>query len=189
MQNSDLMSQLNNFKEEYYNKNSKNIFFKKSQKMECAEHISNNFNILELLRLTAFIIPNTNFIFIDYLIFKMYANESNYDIIVDYIMQLFDSCINKYGDFVVHVNLDTFSVSAAERYKNIIIKFNKKCIENLNTEYSKKLNYWKIYNTPNVIETIKKILKTVIEPEVINKINLVSKKDSDAELKNLFSIK
>jgi hypothetical protein len=186
--NNDLIGQMSKLKEDYYSQNAKNTFFKKNQKIELAKQMSSTFDINLLLQKTGYIIPGTPNIYFDYTVFKLFANEDNYNLIVSYILNLFQTCITNYGEYIVHVNLDTFTVSAAERYKNLITLFNESCISNTSIEYSKMLKFWKIYYTPSVIDMITKILKTVLEPEIIKKIIFISKKESDEKLQNLFDL-
>ena len=84
---SSLMKDLESFKEEYYNKNSKNTFFKKSQKADCAKKICEEYDIYELLKQTAYFIPSNNEIFFNYPMFKLFANEENYNTIIDYVFE------------------------------------------------------------------------------------------------------
>jgi hypothetical protein len=187
MQNkNELLDQMSKFKEDYYSQNTKNTFFKKNQKFDLAKQVSLSFDINMLLQKTGYIIPGTQHIYFDYTVFKSFANEDNYNLIVSYILNLFQTCITNHGEYIVHVNLDTFTVSAAERYKNLITLFNECCLSNKTIEYSKLLKFWKIYYTPSVIDMITKILKTVLEPEIIQKIIFVSKKESDEKLQKLF---
>ena len=182
----DLLAQVNKFKDNYYSKNSKNMFFKKTQKAECAEQIAQQFDINVLLNNTVYIIGDTNQVFFDYAVFKLYANEGNYQQIVDYVLLLFDIIIRKHGTYVTHVNLDTFTVSAAERYKKVIQTFNATCIRNTEFVYTQRLQSWHIYNPPSVIDMVHKILKPFIEPSVFNNVRVVSKEESAARLSELF---
>jgi hypothetical protein len=186
--NNELLGQMSKFKEDYYSQNTKNTFFKKNQKLELAKQMSSSFDINLLLQKTGYIIPGTQHIYFDYTVFKLFANEDNYNLIVSYILNLFQICITNYGEYNVHVNLDTFTVSAAERYKNLITLFNESCISNKSVEYSKSLKCWNIYYTPSVIDMITKVLKTIIEPDIIKKIIFISKHESDEKLQTLFEL-
>jgi CRAL/TRIO domain len=181
----DLLAQVNKFKEDYYAKNNKNVFFKKTQKADCAEKVAQQFDINILLANTVYIIGDTNHILFDYTVFKTYANESNYSQIVNYVLFMFDTVIRKHGSYVTHVNLDTFTVSAAERYKKVIQVFNTECINKTEFQYTKCLKSWYVYNPPSVIDMVNKILKPFIEPSVFNNVTIVSKADSPVILARL----
>lgn len=179
----DLLTQMQKFKEDYYSQNSKNVIFKKNQKLDCARQLNENFDINELLSRTVYIIDK-NHVYFDYLVFKLYANEDNYERIVDYVLNIYNYCIENYGDYVIHMNIDTFTVSAAERYKNIIMLFNERCTQGP-YDYTAVLKYNKIYFTPNVIDMILKIIKTLLTPEALSKVVYLSKNESKEKLENL----
>lgn len=164
----------------------KTFFFKKTQKNELAQKISNQFDIDRLLNSTAFQITDTENIYFDYTVFKLYANDTNYNYIIQHVMNLFNHCIIHFGKIVVHVNLDTFSVTAAERYKNIIVLFNQACASS-EYEYSIKIPQWFIYNTPTVINMIQKLLKNVLDPNIVKKAIVYSRLESSHKLKALFA--
>lgn len=177
LEDNDLIQQLKQLRDDYYNTSPKNNFFKNSQKLLCAETVSRKFDITDLLNKTAYIIDDTPCIFFDYTIFKLYANKNNYENIVSHMLKLYDDCIEKYDEYSIFTDLNTFSISALERYKSLIILFNEKCKMNLN--YSQKLKCWKILNSPSFFDTVSQILFTLIDKEVIQKIQLISKKENE----------
>ena len=181
----DFVNKINSFTNDYYNNSSKNFFFKKSQKIDCANKISSTFDIDQLIQKTCFIIPNKSSVYFDYSFFKLYANESNYEKIIDYILYLFDNCILTNNELKVYVNLEGFTVSAAERYKKIILLFFNRCADDKRNTYSDTLSYWKILNTPSMIDMIKTIIKPLIPNYIMSKVILVSKNDTPACLHDL----
>ena len=84
MSSQNLVEQLEQYKNEYYNENSKNRVFKSKQKMDCAARIAAQVSLEDLLSKTMFILPNTNKVFIDYSVFKVYAHPGIYDKIINY---------------------------------------------------------------------------------------------------------
>lgn len=173
----DILNQINTFREDYYNKSSKNIFFKKSQKMDCAMHISNNFSLEDLIKRSCYFTQD-NAVFFDYTIFKLFANDGNYESIINYVIHLFDYCIQQTGELKVYINLDGLTVSGVERYKSIIMMFFNKCEDDKRIIYANTLTHWKILNTPAMIDIIKNIVKPLVPQYIMNKVILVSKKDS-----------
>jgi hypothetical protein len=171
----DINEKIRELTNKYYSENKKNIFFKNKQKMDCAANISISIGINEFINNSIYIIPNTNNLFLDYTIFKQFANPDNYNIIIEHILSLIETIIRNFNIFSVHINLDTFTISAAERYKNIITMFLNKCIIN-NSGYSLKLDKMHIYNTPNSFQTISTILMPLIDNEIKTKIILYDKK-------------
>lgn len=171
-------NQLNNLRTEFYSDKSKPILFGKSQqKFDCAEMICSRISIESLLYKTGWNIENTHHIYFNYQVFKMYAHPENFQTIVDYILVLCSNTIQKYGKFELHVDLSGFTISAAERYKNIITLFCDVCMQR-NTEYSDKLISMNIYYIPNLMENISRLLLPLIPSYVRPKIQLFTKKES-----------
>ena len=183
---STITEQIAKIQNEYYHENGKNTFFKKTQKLDCAEYISNQFDITLLIQQTMFIIPNTNIVFFDYTIFKQYANPNNYEIIVNNVLTLFTQCIDTYGSFEAHIQLSGFTISSTERYKSVIQSFCQKCL-NSSTKYCNLLTYMYIYNTPSMIDNITTFLKPFISPVVYGKIIKYNKTESPELLHNLLT--
>ena len=184
-----LQSQIDQFKEEYYKTNGgkKVVIGKKRQKNDIAQQISTQFDIDTLLNQTIYIIPNTeNHIFIDYPTFKLYANEYIYDRIINRVLDLYNTCIERYGSYTVHINLLTFSTSAAERYRFIIELFNQKC-NSANGIYKNSLIKWYVYNPPSVLNMIQSILRNIICQEIIEKIVIIPKEESSNKLNEVLS--
>lgn len=181
----DLLEQINQYKNKYYTDNNKNMLFKSSQKNDCAKQISGTFDLQEMFKITFFIIPNTNHIFMDYTKFKLFANESIYNEIIDYILYLLDTCIQKYGNYTIHFNIHSMTVSALERYKKLLEMYNNKCLSK-NGGYSNLIVSFFIYHPPSAIDLIYKVVKHVLQEAVKNKIVLVPKNESDEKMKLLF---
>ena len=182
MSSQNLVEQLEQYKNEYYNENAKNMVFKAKQKMDCAAKIAAQVSLEDLLSKTMFILPNTNKVFIDYTVFKVYAYPGIYDKIINYIQDLFNICIANYGGFEAHVDLKTFTVSAAHRYKDIIDVFYQTALRN-ETVYYIKLDAMYVYNTPSTITDIAKIF---LNPDILPKVKTFSKDESPNKIKELF---
>jgi hypothetical protein len=179
----EIIKELNKLKEDYYRDNGKNVFFKNKQKIEIAKKICNNFDIFFLFKKTIFRIKDTNIVFIDYKFFKIYMNETIYEQLIDYAKYLFDKTIEMYGSFIIQIDADTITPSAVERYKDIVIKFNDKC---KHTEYVNHLQKWVIYNVPTFVDSVVNILVAIIHPDIINRLERYSKKESAIILKDFY---
>lgn len=182
----DLLQNIENFKSTYYTENKKNMFFKTSQKMDCAEKIATEFDLNDLLNKTVYILPYTNRVYLDYTVFKLFANPNNYTHIVDHVLSLFQQCIDKYGSFECHFNLNSFTITAAERYKSIIEMFCKECLKG-NTRYAKMLSKMHIYYTPSIFEKITSMFSKLIDPLIRERFTIYTKEESDTKLKELFA--
>jgi hypothetical protein len=183
---SELSQKMKEMEEQFYKENTRNMFFKKSQKQACATQVASQYSKQELFEKTFFIIGDTAGVFIDYALLKMYSHPDLNEEITHYVMNLFRNVIRKHGKFVVHMNLESFTVSAAERNIPLVRLFSKQCLDDKEFEYTQLLETWNIYNTPSVIEIIYKVLKYVIEPAAIAKIKTTSKADTKAALELLF---
>jgi hypothetical protein len=173
-----LLDRIAELKNEFYFTSGKNVIFKSKQKQECASMVTNEIGIERMLTNTVYIIPNTNRVFFDYTLFKLYANPSNYDAIIKHTTKLFDACIEKYGTFESHMNLKTFSVSAFERYKPIIITFCNTYLKN-NPKYVEKLAFFYIYNTPNMIDMAIAVVRPFVNVETFEKVVFIQKQNSE----------
>lgn len=180
----NLLNDIEKFKETYYSENKKNIFFKKTQKMDVATQICNQFNIEDMIQQTIIRIPETNKVYIDYSIFKLFANPENYNIIISNVISSFNQCIQEYGNFECHINLNSFTITAAERYKYAIEMFCKDCLKS-ETRYGRMLSKMYIYHSPGMIERFTSIFLHLIDPYVRDKFVLYGKDESERLIQEL----
>lgn len=181
-----IREQIKEKQDEYYSINSKFMLFKTSQKNLCAEEINKQFDVSDLIKTTIYQIPNTNIVYFDYPLFKTYATPTIYETIIQTILELFAGIINLHESYQVHVNLDTFSMSAAHRYSDIIREFCHKCLRS-ETRYANYTEKFCIYNTPSVMQSISKLFNPLINENVKKRIELIDKKESEDRLKQLFA--
>jgi hypothetical protein len=180
------MERISDLQNEYYSNFGKNMLFKTKQKQDCANLVADKMGNDEMIENTIFHIPKTNKVFFDYPVFKLYANQNNYDIIISKIISSFDANIKKYGCYESHINLNSFSISALERYKPIIIKFCANYLNN-NPRYTDNLDRLYIYNTPSMIDMLINIVSPSVNTDVLKKIVFVNKKDSEKLILNLLT--
>jgi hypothetical protein len=185
MKTDDFLTKMEELKTQYYKKNTKNTIFKKTQKIECAQELSTNFDMELLYSKTFFIIPNTNKVFVDYTVLKEYAHPSIYMDAIHYFLGLILNTIRIYNTFDLHINLNSFTISAAERYKNSIILFCNECVKH-ETQFANQLDKMYIYYTPSVIESIMSFFSKIIAPEITNKVVIINKSDSDKLIQEIF---
>lgn len=194
MSNPEMLELLNKLKADFYDQEgSKNVLFKKSQKLKCAETISKQMDLSTLLSHSAYFLPDKDIVYFDYAVFKLYANDSNYVQIIQYIIQLVDSYIDTHNvPFELHLNLNGFTISAAERYKEGIQLFcesmmyvnqckNRQLVDHLQKLY--------IYYTPSVMETIMRLFHNFVDPTIYKRIVFLSKSESPEKIKALFEPK
>jgi hypothetical protein len=179
-----LLTEIQKLHDEFYAAQSKNMVFKDAQKIKCANTITQQMDVDALIKNTFYNIQNTNHIFIDYTIFKLYANQDIYMRCVGYLISLFSHAIEAYGNFEVHLNLDTFTIASTNRYRDIIHIFLNSCLSN-NTKFTEKLNKMHIYNIPLVFDNIKKMLNPFIHISVRPKIITYTKAESASRLQQI----
>ena len=184
--NDDFLVQIEKLKNDFLAHEGKNSFFKKAQKMECAQKICQSFDLNQMIQKTIYIIPNTNKFIFDYRVFKLYANPDNYDAIINYVIQLYDFILLTYTTFETNVILDSFTISAAERYKDAIKLFCNRCMTS-ETKYSKLITKMNIFYTPSMFESISNMLKPFIDKNISERIVLFSKNDSPKMIEQLFT--
>jgi hypothetical protein len=179
-----LEMEINNTRNAFYGESGKNTFFKKQQKFDCAQKVASQIPMEHLLSRTCWIQDEIAFVRIDYTILKTYASPEVFEIIVDHIIQICKGSIATFKRLNVLLNLDTFTVSAAERYKVLIELFCQKCFQE-NLGFSLSLEQFIIYNSPSTIDLIKPILLPLLLEEIRPKIRLVSKKETPGVLCSL----
>lgn len=183
----NLLNQIDELNKKYYDKNTKNIFFKKQQKKECAMNVAQNIDIDILLRATIFIIPNTSHIYFDYTLLKTFANPELYTTMISYAISLLNDCINKYGMYEMHINLNTFTMSALERHYDVVRIFCEECLRN-GKGYSEKLTKLHIYYIPSVFDRMSLLLDKFIHQDVKNKIIKYTKEESEIVTTKLYEL-
>ena len=182
------LEEMQEIQENLYEKNGgKNFFFKNAQKKEIAKNISENFDLTTLLNQSIYILPthSNNEIYIHYPTIKLFIHDEIFEVIIDHLLILYDECIVKYGNYKLNINLDGFTISAAERYKMCVYLFSKKYIEKYITYDDKYIEKINIFNTPSIIEYIVKMFKHLFPNNIDNKIEYYNKKDSVSIMKNM----
>ena len=167
--NEPILQKMNEVQNNFYSSNQKNTFFKKSQKLDCAKEVCKNIDVNEMIAKTIYVIPGTNKIYMDYTIFKLFAHPDIFNVLIQHIINTCRYLINYYKSFEGYINLDSFTVSAAERYKGFIQQYCENCLHE-NTDFAVLLTKLHILNTPSVIEIIVKIIKPVIDKNVVDKV-------------------
>jgi hypothetical protein len=183
----NIHEKLNDAVEEYYSQNKKNILFKSRQKNDCAEYISNTYNIDELLSNTIYIVTGKPYLYIDYTLLKLFINENNYINVIRRYQTMFEECYITNNAIEVHLNLDTFTISAAHRYRIFIERFANECMMN-GAGYSSLLSKFVIYNAPNMLDNMFGTMRHIVDQRLMSKIEIIPKKDSAARMKDLFGI-
>jgi len=182
----DFENKVKEIQAEYYAETSKNRFFKKKQKQECAQHVAANIDINELLHYLVYIIPGTNRIFMDYMVLKTFANESVYKNIIDKFITLIDECIAKTGSYEFYFNIDTLTPSGFERYQGIFPLFYQVSDAN-GRSYSENMTKCEMLNAPTVIDIIIQIARPFMDKKTRDMIRIHNKEETKLIVANIFS--
>jgi hypothetical protein len=181
----NVLENIAKLQEEYYNKNQKNVFFKKSQKTECATIIANAIDKNTLFNKTLFIIPEKKIIYFDYTIFKTYMNMELFDEFLDYEYNLTHDWVNSIPSYELHLNVKSLSISAFERYRGFIDKVLQRYPPISPTAI--KMSKLYVYYTPSIIEQIMRFLGPFIQ-HLRDKIVFYPKENSEEYLEGLLNI-
>jgi hypothetical protein len=183
----DLLNDLEQFKSKYYTDNKKNVVFKSTQKADLANRVCEQYGLNELIIRTSFIIPGTPKVYINYPLLKLFINPSNYEQFASYTQSLFIACINQYNCYECHVNLDSLTVSAVERHRKLIEIFARDHTQHGGVEFTGYLNMLYIYNTPSAVDSITKIVSSLLDPALLKKITTYNKAETTLKLSELLS--
>lgn len=172
-----LFRQVNTLRDSFYEDNKKNIIFKSEQKNKLADKVCNTFDLQQMIRFTAYIIPYSNKIYFTYPLFKTYGNTENCDTLCKYMKHvLISSILDSNETFELHINLKGFTVSACQRFFSAI-----KSLIDGNKDLTEKMTQMCIYFTPSVIDQIKMILNVVVQ-HILPKVTFFSSSESDDEI-------
>lgn len=169
-----------------------NSFFSNmNKKKQEQSSILDTFQFNYLLTNTVFILPLSkpsetnisNKIFIDFLNFKKFVTNENFDYVVTYFISLIVEILQIYETFELHVNLNSFTISACEKYKDIVLLF----YEKFQVNYINRIDSLYVYNTPHIFETIRTIftkLSPLSSTFMIEPV-LYDKKESPAKMADI----
>ena len=184
---SSLEEEISKIRLEFYTSQPKKMFIKKAQKEECSEYVIQKLSLDQLLQRTMYVIKNTNYIFIDYPLFKQYMLVTYYENFIQYMSKTIRNVIMEYGTYEMHINLLSFSVSAVEKYYVIIQKFYDMCNQHENM-FLTQLTCIHIYNTPMMIHVIKAMLSKLNVESIRGKAIFYTKEESPELLAKIISV-
>ena len=180
MSDEELLQKIKEVQSTYYETHNKNWLFKNKQKIDCAKKVSETVSLEDMIRMTIFQIPNTNKVYYNYQLFKTYANPDVIIPLYERFCSVIALVVEMFGDFELHFNLQSFTVSACTRYSGMI----SSSIDE-NESFSQKVTKIYIYYTPSVINQIRTILFHSIQ-RFSQKIVAYSKSESEQLIAELF---
>jgi hypothetical protein len=185
--NTELIEQIQNIRTHYSKNNTKGVFLSKKYKIECAKMVLTKIDINTLLESTIVHIQDTHQIYFDYIIFKSFIIPELYDTIINHTVNKIVYCIQKYGKIEIHINLNTFSVSSYNRYKDCIIAYTQK-LHSTVPNFPTLLVAMHLYNIPSCIDAISQLLGSLLPQETRRKIVKHDGKSSEKAINTILEI-
>jgi hypothetical protein len=175
-----ILQQINDIKTDFYAQNSKNFFFKKTQKQELSNKITQQISVSDLIDVSMYRFSTENRVYVDYSIIKMYIDSPIYDQLCEKLIQLLANFMNTNTNtntqtYEIHINLDGFTITSAERHKMVIEQF---CQKMNNTKHFDYMDKMYIYNTPSMIDAISGLFSYLIHPNMKQKMVKYDKDNS-----------
>lgn len=171
-QEDDILRKINGAKQDFYQSNQKNMLFKNKQKFDCAASIMSNINEEEVFK-NIYQIEN-NVLILNYPLFKLIANPSNYEKMANYIFKCSDEILSKHPSFDVRAVATGLTVSAVERYKDFVKLVSSIGLKN-NKGFLKKLDKIYIIDQPSFVDYVLKVVVPIIDNNLWNKFILSEK--------------
>lgn len=155
-----LKNQINQIQNTYYDENNKSRFIKTKQKFSCAENVATKVGLDNLIEKSIFY-DNDNDLFFDYTIFKTYAHPDIYDYITCHIVNMIKYGLDNFPNFSIKVNIQSLTITAIERYKDIIMKLTS----TVPPETIHRIDHIYFINSTNMVKNIMMFVSTVFSKE------------------------
>jgi len=178
---SEYLLKIQNTQNDFYKIQTKHKLFKSAQKTDCTNFVNASVRLEPLIECTVFIVPNTNILFFNYIVFKTYGNLENCSPLYTHIVKLVETILSTYESFEFHVNMKSFSVSACQRYSHLICSS-----VDTNQIFTEKLSKLVVYHTPFIIDQITRMLYNSVKT-FIHKAEYVSKDNSEERISQLLT--
>tara|TARA_B110000008_G_C16763685_1_gene481668 strand:- start:138 stop:647 length:510 start_codon:yes stop_codon:yes gene_type:complete len=163
--NATLEEQLKEFRNQYYQENKKATIFKNSQKFACAAEVTKKFTLNQLLEKSIYM--NENKIIVNYPLIKTFINPNIYSNILQHFENLTTQILIKNDIFDIHLDMNTFTMTAAHRYTLLIQEF---CSKFLTEKYDEKIQSIYLYNPPAIISVLRSMFSPFISANIRSKI-------------------
>jgi len=171
MQQETLESKIEKLQNKYYSENPRSFIFpfKHAQKMGCAQEIIRELDIDILCSRMAYKQSNAPYIYFDYTVFKTFAHPSIYKRVNEFMTHMIVDCVKEHGRVNIHVDLNTFTITAAQRYKGIIVDFCTQCL----TGVAPCIETIYLHHSPKMLAAITSLFTGFIDDSIKHKIVMV----------------
>lgn len=120
MSDKNIESKIQSTQDNYYKDHTKHRFFKKTQKLDCANKVIDEVGLNDLIEKTIYYQEGTNIIWLNYALFKTFATHEVCDELTNYFIELLEYGKKYYNKVDIKLNLDKFTITGLERYKHFI---------------------------------------------------------------------
>ena len=175
-QEDDILKKINGAKQEFYQSNQKNILFKNKQKFDCAASIMSNINEEEVFKNIVMI--ENDFLIMNYPVFKLVANPSNYEKLANYIFKCTDEILLTNEIYNVKLITTGLTISAVERYKDFFKLVSSIGLKN-GKGFLKKLDKIYVVDCPSFADYALNIIVPIIDNSLFAKFVLPPNKNKN----------
>jgi len=172
---SNFMQNIAKLQEQYYSANQKNRFMKKQQKHDCASTITTHVGVDTLLSQSIAAFDEYK-IYVDYTVLKTFMCPDNYSQVVDYLMNIMNTIVTMKGKFHLYVNLNSLTISAIERYRDLIMSISQRCMDD---ELEQYLEVFHMHNSPSFLTSTSNLLAPFMPDTVRKKIKFIHKNEAN----------
>jgi hypothetical protein len=118
-------------------------------------------------------------------VLKLIIHDDINETIIDRVLELYNECIINYGNYSINLNLDGFTISAAERHKNAVKLFSEKSFNVKEYNYVELVDKIRIINAPSIMDVLIKMFKPFFGKNVAQKIEIYKKNESITIMKQM----
>jgi len=131
-------------------------------------------------------LPGSDILYINYNTLKTILNTTTYENISDYTLNLISTIVASHPLFEIHMDLNGFTASSCASQGDILKKFCNKIV-GAGTQYTSKLKYMYIYNTPRIMNLVERIVAPYADSNHADKYVYYNRNESKPKLIDLFN--
>lgn len=151
-------NKIQSVQDQYYKEHTKNTFFKKAQKKDCANRVVDEIGLNALIEKTMHYQEGTNILWLNYPVFKTFASDDVYEKLITYFVELLNYGKKYYNKVDIKINLDGLTITGMERYKNFI----ETSMNVLSDKYDHLIENCILLNAPTFTHHLIRIFSTII---------------------------
>ena len=151
-------NKIQSVQDKYYKEHTKNTFFKKAQKKDCANRVVDEIGLNALIEKTIHYQEGTNTLLVNYSVFKTFVSDDVYDKIITYFVELLEYGKKYYNRIDIKIDLDGLTITGMERYKNFI----EMSMSVFSDKYDNLIDNCILMNAPRFTNQLIGIFSTII---------------------------